>query len=324
VNLARHELVATVDADSLLDRDSLARVVESFSADPERVIAVGGTIRIANGAEIENGVVVKAHAPWHGTEASQVGEYLRSFFGARPAWASMNGLLIISGAFGVFRRDLVQAIGGFSKETMGEDMELTMRMHEQLRAEHPDLRIEFSPDANAWTEAPARRRPLRGQRVRWHIGLLDNLRIHKRMIGRRRFGAVGLLALPYTIAFEVLTPALQVFGYAFVGVALIFDWMAWEYAIGLLVISLLVGQLQTAGGILIEQVGFQRYHRRDLMLIGGWGVLEIFWYRPLNALWRLWATLLWLTGRRPGWGTIPRGTALAAPESEVEPSPLPR
>ena len=126
----------------------------------------------------------------------------------------MNGLLIISGAFGVFRRDLVRAVGGLSKETLGEDMELTMRLHEQLRPLQPRMRIAFSADANAWTEAPPRLQPLRGQRVRWHIGLLDNLRLHRRMIGRRRFGAVGLLALPYTIAFEVLAPILQVLGYA--------------------------------------------------------------------------------------------------------------
>jgi cellulose synthase/poly-beta-1,6-N-acetylglucosamine synthase-like glycosyltransferase len=324
VNIARHPLVAAIDADSLLDRDALARVVETFAADPDHVIAVGGTIRIANGTEIENGVVVKARVPWSGTEASQVGEYMRAFFGARIAWARMNGLLIVSGAFGVFRRDLVQAIGGFSSSTMGEDMELTMRMHEQVRTLEPDLRIEVSADANAWTEAPTGLGPLRGQRIRWHIGLFDNLRMHRKMIGRRRFGAAGLLALPYTVAFEVLAPILQVVGYAIAVVALIFGYVAWQYAVALFLVVLLAGQAQTAGAILIEQVGFERYGRRDLMLIGGWSLLEIFWYRPLTALWRLWATILFFTGRRPGWGSIPRGTALAVPASETEPAPLPR
>jgi cellulose synthase/poly-beta-1,6-N-acetylglucosamine synthase-like glycosyltransferase len=324
VSVASHPLVAAVDADSLLDRDALARVVETFAADPERVIAVGGTIRIANGTEIENGVVIKARVPWHGTEASQVGEYMRAFFSARIAWASMNALLVISGAFGVFRRDLVRAVGGFSKATMGEDMELTMRMHERFRALEPDLRIEISADANAWTEAPAGLGPLRGQRIRWHIGLFDNLRRHRKMIGRRRFGAVGVFALPYTVAFEVLAPILAVLGYAFLVLGLILDSVAWEYGAALFVIMLLAGQAQTAGAILIEQLGFERYRGRDVMLIGGWSLLEIFWYRPLTAFWRVWATVLFFTGRRPGWGTIPRGAALAVPESEMEPAPLPR
>ena len=131
INLARHELVGVVDADSLLDRDALARIVEVFSADPDRVVAVGGTVRIANGGVIEDGVMTRPRVPVHGIPASQVAEYLRSFLAARIAWSAMNGLLIISGAFGVFRRDLFRAVGGLSRDTLGEDMELVMRLHEQ-------------------------------------------------------------------------------------------------------------------------------------------------------------------------------------------------
>jgi biofilm PGA synthesis N-glycosyltransferase PgaC len=117
---------------------------------------------------------------------------------------------------------------------------------------------------------------------------------------------------------------LQVLGYVFVVLALIFDQIAWQYAIAIFVVVLLAGQLQTAGAILIEQVGYERYRRRDLMLIGAWSLLEIFWFRPLTAFWRIWATILFVAGRRPGWGSIPRGAALATPESEIEPAPLPR
>jgi cellulose synthase/poly-beta-1,6-N-acetylglucosamine synthase-like glycosyltransferase len=143
INLARHELVGVVDADSLLDRDALARIVEVFSADPDRVVAVGGTVRIANGGVIEDGVMTLPRVPVHGIQASQVAEYLRSFLATRIAWSAMNGLLIISGAFGVFRRDLFRAVGGLSRDTLGEDMELVMRLHEQLRPVRPGVRIEF-------------------------------------------------------------------------------------------------------------------------------------------------------------------------------------
>jgi cellulose synthase/poly-beta-1,6-N-acetylglucosamine synthase-like glycosyltransferase len=328
INLARHELVGIVDADSLLDRDALARIVEVFSADPDRVVAVGGTVRIANGGVIENGVMTRPRVPVRGIEASQVTEYLRSFLAARIAWASMNGLLIISGAFGVFRRDLFRAVGGLSRETFGEDMELVMRLHEQLRPVRPGVRIEFAADATCWTEAPPGLRPLRGQRIRWHIGLLDNLWLHRRMILRKRFGAVGLLSLPYTTLVEVLGPILQVIGYVIVIVFAALGLVAWEYAIVLLLVVLLVAQLQTAGAILTEEIGFGRYRRRDLLLIGGWGLLEMFWYQPISAVWRLWASFLWVIGRRPGWGTIPRGAALVQPPPveapELAPAPLSR
>jgi cellulose synthase/poly-beta-1,6-N-acetylglucosamine synthase-like glycosyltransferase len=328
INLARHELVGIVDADSLLDRDALARIFEVFIADPDKVVAVGGTVRIANGGVIENGVMTRPRVPLHGTQASQVAEYLRSFLSNRIAWAGMNGLLIISGAFGVFRRDLFRAVGGLSRATLGEDMELVMRLHEQLRPTRPGMRIEFAADATSWTEAPAGLGPLRGQRIRWHIGLLDNIKLHRRMVGRRAFGAVGLLALPYTIIVEVLGPIIQVVGYATVIGLAAFGLVAWEYAVVFLLLALLVAQLQTAGAILTEEIGFGRYRRRDLLLIGGWGLLEMFWYQPLTAIWRMWATVLWATGRRPGWGEIPRGAALAeaapAEAPELAPAPLSR
>ena len=138
-----------------------------------------------------------------------------------------------------------------------------------------------------WTEAPPRLRPLRGQRIRWHIGLLDNVRIHRRMLGRRRYGAVGLLSLPYTVLVEVMGPLLQITGYVIVIVLAVFGEIAWEYAIALMVVVLLVAQLQTAGAILTEEIGFGRYRRRDLLLIGGWSLLEMFWYQPLSAVWRV-------------------------------------
>jgi hypothetical protein len=145
------------------------------------------------------------------------------------------------------------------------------------------------------------------------------------MIGRRRFGAVGLWSLPYALLFEAAGPLLQATGMVVVVVLFGVHAIDWPYALSLFVVMLLVGQLQTAGAILIEEVGFRRYTVRDLMLLAGWGLVELFWYRPLNALWRLWATVLVLFGRRPGWGTIPRGAAFReTPEGELAPGPLPR
>src|SRR5262249_9246460 len=196
LNVARNELVAIVDADTLLEPDALRRIGEVFAADPDDVVGVGGTIRIANGAVVENGQVVRPPVSHSGVEAAQTSEHLRGFLGGRIAWSRLNGLLIVSGAFGVFRRDLVLFLGGLSKETLGEDMELVMRLHHQLRPTKPQARIAYAADATAWTEIPSALGPLRGQRIRWHVGLLDNLRIHRQIICRRRHGAVGTHPLP--------------------------------------------------------------------------------------------------------------------------------
>src|SRR5262249_24422478 len=213
--------------------------------------------------------------------------------------------------------------GGLWKNTPGEDMELVMRLHHQLRPTKPQTRIDYAADATAWTEIPSALGPLRGQRIRWHVGLLDNLRIHRQMICRRRYGAVGTLALPYTPPFQVGGPLLQGAGYAIVITLIVFHQVSWEFAVAFFVVTVLGGQLQTAGALLIEEVGFHRYRNRDLMLLGAWSLLELLWYRPLTALWRVWATLLVLSGRRPGWGTIPRGAAFREePEAELVPAPL--
>jgi cellulose synthase/poly-beta-1,6-N-acetylglucosamine synthase-like glycosyltransferase len=325
LNVAYTELVAMTDADTLLEADALKRVGEVFATDPDDVVAVGGTVRIANGAVIENNLVTVPHVARPGVESTQTAEYLRGFLGGRIAWSAMNGLLIISGAFGVFRRDLVRASGGLSRETLGEDMELTLRLHHQMRPQQPGVKIVYAADANAWTEIPCRLGPLRGQRIRWHIGLLDNLRIHRKMICRKRFGVTGMVALPYALLFEALGPLLQVAGYVILVVLIILHAVYWPYAVALFVITLLIGQLQIAGAILIEEVAFRRYDVRDLMLLACWSLLELFWYRPLTAAWRVWATLLVLIGRRPGWGSIPRGAAFGEkPQAELTPAPLPR
>jgi len=144
------------------------------------------------------------------------------------------------------------------------------------------------------------------------------------MIGRRRFGAVGLFALPYTILFEVLAPLLLIPSYVSLAVLLATDQIGWAFAIGLAVILLLAAQLQTTGALLIEDVAFSRSRARDVLTVACWSLVEMFWYRPLTALWRTWATFLFLVKRRPGWGTIPRGAALAEAPTDVASAPLSR
>jgi cellulose synthase/poly-beta-1,6-N-acetylglucosamine synthase-like glycosyltransferase len=324
IAVARHDLSAATDADGVLEPDAVALAVAAFTADPSRVVACGGIFRIANGGRFVDNRLVEPRVRVRGIEATQTVEYLRSFLGSRIAWARLNALLIISGAFGIFRRDVLLESGGFSRQTLGEDMELTMRLYHVLRPDRPDMRIAFVPDAVCWTEAPSTLRALRTQRIRWHVGLIDNLRLHRAMFGGR-WGIVGRVAMPYAVLFEAVAPVIELLGYAVVVALLVVGETTWLFVASFLVVALLVGQIQTAGAILVEEVGFRRYRSRDLLLLGLWSLLELFWYRPLTLLWRFWAMMLLLVGRRPGWGTIPRGAVLgadgAAPDAPTLPLP---
>ena len=317
ISVARGELVVVTDADSLLEPQAITRAVRPFEVHPDTCLAVGGGIRVANGSEIVGGRVVAPAVSWRGVGATQVLEYLRGFFATRIAWSEMNGLLIISGAFGVFRRDLLVALGGFSRATLGEDMELTMRIHHLLRPQWKDARVEFAPDAVCWTEAPGTIAGLRNQRVRWHAGLLDNLRMHWRMFGRPRFGAAGTFAMPYMVFFEALEPLVEVVGFAIVITLVVENTVNWTYLVAFFLVALVSGAVLSTTALLIEEIGFRRYRAKDMALMTVWGVVEALWFRPFLAWWRLKATMLALAGRRPGWGVIPRGEGILERPAEA-------
>ena len=320
ISVARGELVVIVDADSLLEPEAITHAVVPYEVHPDLCMAVGGGIRVANGSRIVGGRVVAPRVSMRGVGATQVLEYLRGFYATRIAWSEMNGLLIISGAFGVFRRDLLVALGGFSKATLGEDMEMTMRIHHLLRPQMKDARVDFAPAAVCWTEAPGTMGGLRNQRVRWHAGLLDNLRMHWQMFGRARFGAAGVFAMPYMVLFEAIEPLVEVTGFAIVITLLIYDAVNWTYLVAFFLIALLSGEVLSATALLIEEIGFRRYRAADLARLTFWGLVEALWFRPVLAWWRLKATVLALIGRRPGWGTIPRGEGiLEQPAQAVAP-----
>jgi cellulose synthase/poly-beta-1,6-N-acetylglucosamine synthase-like glycosyltransferase len=254
---------------------------------------------------------------WQGVGATQILEYLRGFFATRIAWSEMNGLLIVSGAFGVFRRDLLVSMGGFSRATLGEDMEITMRIHHLMRPQMKHARVEFASDAVCWTEAPSSMGGLRNQRIRWHTGLIDNLRMHWRMFGRPRYGAAGTFAMPYMVFFEALEPLVEVLGFAIVITLLILNAENWTYLVAFFLIAAITGELLSATALLIEEIGFRRYRAKDLARLTAWGLVESLWFRPAMAWWRLKATLLALIGRRPGWGTIARGEGLLEQAPEI-------
>jgi cellulose synthase/poly-beta-1,6-N-acetylglucosamine synthase-like glycosyltransferase len=319
IGVARGEVVAITDADSILERDALAHALRPFEEHPDDCVAAGGNVRVANASHLVDGAVIDPHVGWGGIGTTQVLEYLRGFLGVRIAWSRMNGLAIVSGAFGLFRRDMLLAVGGFFTDTIGEDLEVTLRLHHELRPGWPTARVAFVPEAVCWTQAPDTLRALRIQRVRWQNGLLQSLRIHDGMIGRRRYGAVGLAAVPYAAFFEATSAFFEIFGLAVVVTLVVLDPSTWPYLVAFFGVSLLLGQVQSLIALLIEEVGFRRYGRAGMTRLIGWGLLEIFWYRPLLALWQAWATITFLLGRRPTWGTIPRRSFEGPPADAAVP-----
>jgi len=214
LNAATSPYVCVVDADSVLERDALLRIMVPVLADPKRVVAAGGIVRVLNGSEIEGGRLRRVRLARKSIEVIQVVEYLRAFLIGREAWARGNMLMIVSGAFGVFRTDLVRAIGGYRSSAIGEDFDLVARLHRHLLEARADYCIDFVPDPVCWTEVPSDLRSLGRQRARWQKGLLDVLWPNRDMLFRPRYGRIGCLALPYLWLFEFLAPVIEVSGIA--------------------------------------------------------------------------------------------------------------
>jgi cellulose synthase/poly-beta-1,6-N-acetylglucosamine synthase-like glycosyltransferase len=302
---ASYPLVCCMDADIILEEDALLRIARPI-IETGSVAAVGGIIRVANGCEFENGRLIKVKTPRKPLPNFQIVEYLRAFIAVRTAWSKLKCLLIISGAFGMFRRrDLIMA-GGYSGDTVGEDMELTTRIHHVLRENDRKYRISFVPDPIAWTEVPDTLRVLRRQRDRWHRGLIETLVRHRRMLFNPRYGTVGLIAMPYFFVFELLGPVIELVGYvAFVaGVAL--GVINGPFALAFFLAAVGLGVLLSTAAVFLEELRLERYPRSwDLIKLTLYGVLENFGYRQLNTLWRTMAIVSFLRNNTD-WGAMER------------------
>ena len=303
LNVARYPLVAPVDSDSLLDPQAVLRASRLFVED-DAVLAVGGTVRPLNGAVTRGGRVVELRMPRRWIERLQIVEYARAFFLGRAGWTRLGALLIISGAFGLFRRDALVRVGGFWTGTVGEDMEIVMRLHKEYRRAGVPHRVAFTPDPICWTEVPSDLRTLRRQRNRWHRGLWTNLWRHRDMLCNPRYGRLGVLALPYFWLFEGLGPVIEVGGYAVFGLSLAAGALDPGFALLFLALAVLYGVLLSQIGAGVEALLLQRYARTsDRLVLLAASLLEFAGFRQLLALERFVATF---QVRRPGWGEMRR------------------
>jgi cellulose synthase/poly-beta-1,6-N-acetylglucosamine synthase-like glycosyltransferase len=299
INAARRPLVCMVDADSLLEPDALLHVARPFADDPDRVIASGGVVRVANGSTVRSGRVARVRMPRRRLPRIQVVEYLRAFMIGRTGWSRIGGLLIISGAFGVFRRDVLLEVGGLATDCIGEDAELVVRLHRWVGDARRDGRIVFVAEPVAWTEAPETRAVLRKQRRRWHRGLTEILSKHRAMLFRPRYGLVGMLTMPWFVVFELFAPFLEVFGVIYFAVVLVLygaETIGWSHAdlvdanvVWLLLLtSLAYAAVLTLAALLVEEYSFRRYEGLRDLAISIWAAIEEnFGYRQVSAWWRV-------------------------------------
>jgi cellulose synthase/poly-beta-1,6-N-acetylglucosamine synthase-like glycosyltransferase len=297
LNAATSPYVCVVDSDSLLERDALLRIMVPILEDPKRVVAVGGIIRVLNGSEIHGGQLQRVRLPRKSIEVIQVIEYLRAFLIGREAWAQGNMLMIISGAFGLFRTDLVRAVGGYRSRAIGEDFDLVARLHRHMLEKKADYEIRFVPDPMCWTEVPSDLRSLGRQRARWQKGLLDVLWPNRDMLFRARYGRIGCFALPYLWLFELLAPVIEITGIALIILAACLGVLSREFFLQFLIFGYAFATVISIGSVLQEEITYKRYNDwKDVARLITYCFFEHFPYRQLHMVWRLQGLWQYLRG----------------------------
>jgi cellulose synthase/poly-beta-1,6-N-acetylglucosamine synthase-like glycosyltransferase len=320
INLSRYPLFCSIDADSLIEEDALLRVVKPFLERPDITVAGGGIVRIVNGCRVRDGRIVDIRLPRRPIAVLQVVEYLRAFLSGRVGWSALHSLLIISGAFGVYRKDVVLDVGGYTDETDTEDLELVVRMHQHLRREGRPYRMVFVPDPVCWTECPSTWRVLNRQRNRWHRGLIQTLWRHKKLMFNPRHGVIGTFALPYFLIFETFGPFIEIVGYVAVLVSWLLGILNTQFFFLFLVLALFYGMFLSVAAVLLEEIAFRRYPRwQDLVRLLIFGIAENLGYRQMMALVKMKAFVdLIPRHRRRRWGRMDREGFDESPPSDED------
>lgn len=306
INFAKYSYFCTIDGDSILDESSLLRVMKPIIMSDGKVIAAGGNVRIVNGMDVEYGAVSSVKLSGRPFVVMQIVEYLRAFLMGRIALSNYNLVLIISGAFSVFSKKPVIRAGGYNTTTIGEDMEMVVKLQRLLKEEKLGGRIEFVADPVCWTEAPQTMSVLRKQRRRWHQGLLESLWAHRKMAFNPKYGAVGMISVPYFWLIECLGPVIELAGYVYVIVAFFMGGIYYEYAVALMLLLVLYGTVFSMGAVLLESWSLGTFPKiRDVFRMMALTLTEVVWYRPLTLIWRV-EGLIRSMFRISSWGDMER------------------
>lgn len=306
INVSRTPLFCAMDADSVLEGDALLRAAEPFIRDPARVAAVGGTVRVANGCKVRDGRVVEIGLPSNLLALFQTVEYLRAYLMARLAFSRLRALTLISGAFGLFRRAVAVEVGGYSQGTVGEDLELVVKIHRHLLDNGQSYRVEFLPQPVCWTEVPTTWRDLARQRKRWQRGALETFFKHRDMLFRRRYGRVGSIGFGQMLIVDVIGPFTELLGYVLIPAFWALGLLNVEFLLAFLALTFVYGVFVSVGALMLEEMELRRFPRAGhLMVLLAMAVLENFGYRQINNVWRIMGTWQYLRGAKE-WGRMDR------------------
>ena len=297
INLCRTPYFCTLDADCVLERNALLRLMRPIIRSRVNTVASGGIVRILNGCTVEDGQVVKVGLPSNAIERFQVVEYLRTFLFGRTGWDLLEGTLIVSGAFAVFHRETVIEAGGFGLDTVSEDMELVVRIHRWAVEHQRQIRMSFTPDPVCWSESPASLRMLARQRRRWQLGLCQTLWKNARMLFNRKYGVIGMLSYPFHLYVEALGAVVEFVGYALLPVAFMVNTSLPRLYVPFLVLGLAYATFLSVGSVVLEELTHRRYPSfRDLKTLLLYALLENFGYRQVVLWFRFQGVLRFLAG----------------------------
>lgn len=306
INISQYPYFCSIDGDSILTSKSLLQVMNPIISSDNEVIATGGSVRIANGADIQFGTVMKMTLPKKPLVIMQVIEYMRAFYIGRIALNSFNLILIISGAFSVFSREYVIKVGGYSTKTVGEDMELVVRMHQYILKNKLNKKIAFTPDPVCWTEAPSNIEDLYKQRKRWHLGLVSSIWLNRGMAFNPRYKQIGLISFPYFIFIELIGPIIELLGYIYMIITFLVGSINILSAIVLLLLFLIYSSVLSMFGVLFEAWSTNTYPRsKDSLKLLLYSLTEVFWFRPMIAYFRLIGLFSFIFGKSE-WGELKR------------------
>ena len=316
----RTPLFCVIDADSLLEPTALLQAVRPFMETSDNVIAVGGTVGIVNGCTVKNGQVLDYRLPKNTLARLQVVEYIRAYLMARLAASRKGSFTLISGAFGIFRRDIAVAVGGYDTTTVGEDMELVLKMHAHMLENKIPYSVRYVPEPVCWTEAPESFKFLSNQRMRWERGALECLSRHKKMMFNPRYGRLGMITLPTFLLMDLISPIAEIIGYLLMFIFVILGWLSpfFFFVTSMMIFSF--GVLISVMSLALEQDEIQRFSRpRDLWLVLLTAVLENFGYRQLNSIWRIRGLYQYFTGVKSTWGKMERKGFQVSSEQQTSP-----
>jgi len=306
INICQSSLFISIDADSIIETDSILKLVKPFLEEKDRkVIGAGGVIRIVNSCDVERGQIREIHLPGQMLPRLQVLEYTRAFLLGRMAWSRLDGLMLISGAMGIFDRETVIKGGGYSIKTVGEDMELVLRMRRRLAEEGVKYEVTYIPDPLCWTQVPSDVKSLYTQRTRWTRGLVESLWTHRKIFFNKIYGRLGLLGYPYWFFFEWLAPLIAFSGFIYSIYLVVTNSINWPFYLLLFLFVYTFAVSLSIWAILFEEITYHKYKKkRDVLKLLVAALLEPFFY-PMHTYFAVRGNLEALRGKK-GWGKVER------------------